>query len=278
MVEQYLKGEAILVSICTNGDFGSGALYIISGKSEIVVTQTTFVKNSGADGAMGVIGRNYSATVQDSTFTENFARRSGGAIVSLSLNVGNFTIRDSEFNRNSAPQCGAVDLKSDDMNPNIQTRNGLKVKVLASSFANNSASVGRGGAFCSSDISVSISGLDFTPVSTFRQNSAVTGGGAISTTNSVLTITGASFSDNSARSGGDAIHACSSEVTVESYDGLLSRSTDGQCFLFNNNMTSSAAVTFPTGGVTFPTGGVLSYTINLPFTILFLLANMLILY
>ena len=57
---------------------------------------------------------------------------------------------------NSAPQYGAMDLNSDDMNPNFQTRNSLKVQVLDSSFANNSASVGGGGAICASAISISI--------------------------------------------------------------------------------------------------------------------------
>ena len=58
-----------------------------------------------------IVGSDYSATVQDSIFTENFATVSGGALSSTSLNVGNFTIRGSEFYCNSAPQCGAVDLK-----------------------------------------------------------------------------------------------------------------------------------------------------------------------
>ena len=44
--------------------------------------------------------------------TENLVTVNGGALISTSLNIGNFTIRGSEFYRNSAPQCGAVDLKS----------------------------------------------------------------------------------------------------------------------------------------------------------------------
>ena len=241
----------------SNNEFASGAVYILSGKSQIAVILSEFVRNSGADGAMHIDGRDYSATVQDSIFTENFATVSGGALSSTSLN-GNFTIRGSEFYRNSAPQCGAVDLKSDDMNPNFQTRNGLKVQVLDSSFANNAASVGGGGAICASAISISISGFDSASIGTFRQNSAVTGGGAISTINSVLTISGASFSDNTARSGGDAIHACSSEVTVESSDGLSSGNMAGQCLLFGN-------------------GGVSNYVINLPL-ILFVMLVTLIMY
>ena len=73
----------------------------------------------------------------------------------------------------------------------------------------------------------------------YKQNSAVTGGGAVSTTAYALTISGASFSDNSARLGGDAIHACSYEVTVESSDGLLSGSANGQCFQYTNSGVSS---------------------------------------
>ena len=275
VVEQYLRGEAISVSmfyevhlLIIHDEFASGAVYIISGKSQIVVILSEFIRNSGANGAMHIIGSDYSATVQDSIFTENFATVSGGALVSTSLNVGNFTIRGSEFYRNSAPQCGAVDLNSDDMNPNFQTRNGLKVQVLDSSFANNSASVGGSGAICASAISISISGFD----SAFRQNSAVTGGGAISTANSALTIFGASFSDNTARSGGDTIHACSSEVTVESSDGLSCGNMAGQCLLLDSFPgASTCGGDFPgtsTSAGDFPVtnGGVSQYyyVINLP--------------
>ena len=61
--------------------------------------------------------------------------------------------------------------------------------------------MGTGGAICASAISVSISGFDSAFVGTFRQNSTVTGGGAISTANSalIMTISGASISDNAAR-------------------------------------------------------------------------------
>ena len=78
----------------------------------------------------------------------------------------------------------------------------------------------------------------------FRQNSAVTGEGAISAVNSALTISGSSFSDNTARSGGDAIHACSSEVTVESSDGLSSGNMAGQCLLFDNFPGGSGGVSY----------------------------------
>ena len=94
-------------------------------------------------------------------------------------------------------------------------------------------------------------------------------GGAISTVNSALTISGASFSDNTALSGGDAIHACSSEVTVESSDGLLCGNMAGQCLLFGNFPgASTCGGDFPgtstSGGVT--NGGVSQYyyVINLP--------------
>ena len=233
-------GSSFVNNTSNDGDLGSGALYVLSSRAQVVVTQATFTRNRGIDGAMGVTGRNYSVTVGDSSFVENIGTRSGGAIVSLSSGVGNIYITGSEFNRNSAPQCGALNLNADNMNPNIQTRGAQTVTIFASNFANNRATVGSGGALCASDISISISG---TPVSTFTQNSAVTGGGAISTDNSVLTISEeAFFSGNSARSGGDAIHACSSEVTVELSDGLLGGSMDGQCLLYNNNGT------FPNNG------------------------------
>ena len=98
-MEQYSKGEAISVSIffkvhslttqvASNDEFASGAVYILSGKSQIEVFLSEFIRNSGTDGAMHIVGSNYSATVQESTFTENFATVSGGALGSTSLNVG----------------------------------------------------------------------------------------------------------------------------------------------------------------------------------------------
>ena len=167
---------------------------------------------------------NYSSIVEDCSFTENVETVSSGALGSTSLDVGRLLVHGTEFSRNSAPQCGAADLKADENNPNFQTWNGLNVEVLSCSFANNLTKEGRGGAFCASAVSVSVAGFDSIPDSRFTWNSAVTGGGAISTTNSALTISEASFSDNSTHSGGDAIHACSSEVTVESSDGLLGSS------------------------------------------------------
>ena len=175
---------------------------------------------------------------------------SGEALGSTSLDGGRFTVRGTEFSRNSAPQCGAVDLKADENNSNFQTRNGLNMELLSCSFANNLAKEGRGGAICASAVSVSVASFDSIPDSRFTWNSAVTGGGAISTTNSALTISEASFSDNSAHSGGDAIHACSSKVTVESSDGLLGSSKDGECFLFSNNMTFIDKSPGTNGGVT----------------------------
>lgn len=89
------------------------------------------------------MGSNYSAAVEGCSFNENIATVSAGALSSTSLDVGNFTVRGTEFNHNSASQCGAVDLKADENNPNFQTWNGLNMKVLAYSFANNSAKEGR---------------------------------------------------------------------------------------------------------------------------------------
>ena len=113
---------------------------------------------------------------------------SGGALGSTSLDVGRFTVRGTEFSCSSAPQCGAVDLKADGNNPNFQTQNSLNVRVLACSFANNSAKEGRGGGFCASAVSVSVAGFDSMPGSTFIWNSAVTGGGAISTTKAAKSL------------------------------------------------------------------------------------------
>ena len=78
-------------------------------------------------------------------------------------------------------------------------------------------------------------------LSAFRQNSAIAGRGAISTTDSALTISGASLPDSSDCSGGDSIHAYSSEVTVESCDGELS----SQCLRYTNSGVSSYEMNWP---------------------------------
>ena len=268
--------SSFINNTCSDDNFGSGAFYILSSKAKVAVYRATFTGNRGIDGAMGVIGSNYTVTVEKSSFVENIATRSGGAIVSSSKDVGNIMISDSEFNRNSAPQCGALDLSMnvDDMNPNIQTQGALTVRIFASNFSNNIATVGNGGALCASGISISISG---TPVSTFRQNSAVTGGGAISTTNSVLMISEGSFFNNTALSGGDTINACSSNVTVDSSasNGLPSSVTDtSDCV---DTMTT-LSTTLSTTTSNFVSGGVSSYDnmINLmlfPFLTMILLVN-----
>ena len=221
---------------------GPGALFLIVGRAEIVVNEAVFSKNRGYYGAISLTGGgDYSALVLESNFTENAASNRGGAIFS-ERNTGNFTISSCEFNRNSAPQCGAVDFNTGSTTINTGIQGRLNVRILSSTFANNSATVGGGGALCASDVSLSISNLGFMPVNIFKRNTAVAGGGAISTTNSALIISRAAFSDNSARSGGDAIHACSSEVNVESSDGLLGGRTDGQCLLFSNNGTSNGGI------------------------------------
>ena len=232
-------------NVCNNELDASGALYMITGRAEIIITQVAFTRNYGVDGAVGVVGINYSITVRDSSFVGNIATKSGGGLVSSSSDVGNITIVDSEFDDNSAPQCGSLDLHASDMNPNILARNALSVKIISSTFVRNSASVGRGGAVCTSDGSLLISGTESRPVTSFVQNTANTGG-AISTTNCIVTISGANFSENSARSssGGSAIQACNGEVTVESSTGLLSSNMDGQCLLYNNGEESSQVVNF----------------------------------
>ena len=191
---------------------------------------------------------NYSAiVVQD---TQKFCKSvSGGALSSTSLKrVGKFTIRGSELYCNSMS----------DMNPNFQTRNSLKVQVLDSSFANNSASVSGGGAICASAISISIYQALILHLSAPLDR----------------TVQSLYFSDNTSRSGGDAVHACSSEVTVESSDGLSSGNMAGQCLLFDNFPgASTSGGNFPgtsTSGGNFPVtnGGVSQYyyyyVINLP--------------
>ena len=274
---------SFIENTCSDDNFGSGALSILSSRAQVHFFRATFTRNQGVDGAMGMSGSNYNISFRESSFVENVATRSGGAIVSSSSDVGNIEITDSEFNRNSAPQCGALDLNADDMNPNIQTRGAQIVRISASNFANNTATVSSGGALCASDISISI--LSSTPVSTFTQNSAVTGGGAISASNSFVTISEASFFDNTALSGGDTINACSSNVTVDSsaISGQLNNVTDSECVVTTTtlSMTTLSTTTLQSTTVipttTFVNGEVSSYNktmINLMlFSLIILLVN-----
>jgi predicted outer membrane repeat protein len=130
-------------------------------------------------------------TIERSLFTGNSAPTSGGGVLSNSEN-GNYSIRQSNFESNSALVGGAI---ADQTYTATMILNG----VTASTFAHNTASVGGGAIYY-----WAWNGRMMIVNSAFSQNTAVDEGGAIKTAqsgNSGMAITNATFYGNAAEDG-----------------------------------------------------------------------------
>ncbi len=157
----------------------------------LTITNTTFTGNTASLGGAIFNGGGGLLTLTGDAFSSNSAD-TGGAI--YNTQAGNVTVTDDTFTGNSAEDGGA-----------IYSDHG-SVAVSNSTFSNNTASIGAGGAiinFYVSDALVSsLSVVD----STFSGNAAVNGGGIANEGPATLTLTDSTISGNSATQNGGGLY------------------------------------------------------------------------
>ena len=192
-----LDQSSFINNTCT--DVGGGALSVFGVDSSFAINQGTFIRNTGFYGAVFVLGENHSVTVSKSIFTDNIGLSSGGGAVASRAD-GDIMIIDSEFNHNSAAECGVLDIIG--RSSFELTRSGRHVTLDTSTFLYNSATrSGGGGVVCINDATMSVMN------STFSHNSAAHGdAGVIQVINNgTVTVQHSVFDNNTARFDGGVI-------------------------------------------------------------------------
>ena len=126
----FIADSVFIENSVSNGP--GGAMYLVTGTSTI--KNTTFTGNHAVDGgAIYASADSGNANVTNTTFNSNYATNNGGAI---NLQASTVTLNDTHFNYNSAKNGGAVYVGA----------NGLTNYVYSSTFNENYANGGKGGA------------------------------------------------------------------------------------------------------------------------------------
>ena len=214
-----LENNSVLdfnIATQSTGAFGGGAVYIADGtldvsdttfnsnqsqnmgsavaaiNSTVLLTDSTFSSNTtyDPDGGGALLISESDVTITNAIFTDNVADTWGGGIQCFD---SIFTMTNGTFARNEALIGGAADLDQ------------CRVNISDSSFEENTAVSGSGGALSFYD--VGMSGSTYTNPfqitnSTFTDNSADALGGATFQEDSSGTYTGCLFADNVAQDGG----------------------------------------------------------------------------
>ena len=230
-----------------NGEFG-GAFYLSNG-NHYIIANSTFINNScDRWGGAFIIHYGNNHTIDNCTFLDNHAREVGGAILYIGYNA---TLSNSEFNNNSAQEGGAV------YSAGISGRDANYIpSIYNSTFTNNTASIGRGGAIVlgatDSNYNATLSN------NTFAGNYAKTNGGAVFINANNITATDITATNNEAGTNGGAIYWANMNGTLEnailtdnnaSYGGALR--IDG-----TTNLTSLKNVTFINNTASYQGGAI----------------------
>jgi hypothetical protein len=176
-----------------NGVFGGGMF----NDGALTITNTTFAGNSGQYGgalytrAGGSNPLNGFVTLTGDTFTGNSATALSGAIDNWA--GGTVTVTDDTFTGNSAPNGGAIGNEWG------------SVAVSGSTFSNNTASTGAGGAIINYNPSDSFTNSLLVVGSTISGNSAANGGGIANSGPDTLSLTNDTIMGNSATGNGGGI-------------------------------------------------------------------------
>ena len=166
-----------------NAAWEGGAIYNLGW---LHISDSQFADNGGTRRAGAIFNADESEmTIENSQFSGNDSRDSGGAI----LNESRLVIKNSSFEKNEAADGGAIH--------NIGS---AELTVSGSSFLENSSRLGAGGAIHSAFRSAATIAK-----SSFVGNHARNGGAIFNSYQSELSITDSSFIGNTARDDGGAI-------------------------------------------------------------------------
>ena len=179
-----------------NGVFGGG----LFNQGTLTITNTTFTGNSAAYGG-AVYTRNGLLTLTNDTFTSNSATALSGAIDNWA--GGTVTVTDDTFTGNCPPNGGAIGNEWG------------SVAVSNSTFSNNLASTGAGGAIINFNPSDYFSNSLSVVGSTISGNAAVTGGGIASAGPDTLSLTNDTIAGNSATGSGGGLYSTGTAMLTD---------------------------------------------------------------
>jgi len=230
-----LRGAAAATTILDGND-GGGATQILYSSGAITVSDLTF-QDGSSDGDYGGAIFASTATVTDSTFTNNTATVAGGAIVATTV-----TVTDSTFTNNTANYGGAIYTSTATVTDSTFTNNDAvaggaiyaytTATVTDSTFTNNDAVAG--GAIVATTATVSNS--------TFTDNTATTNGGAIYAY-TTATVTDSTFTDNDAAYYGGAIYTATTAVTRSTFTNNVAGGYGGAIYAGGTATVTSSTFT-----------------------------------
>ena len=254
----------------TNTGAQGGAVWNVN---VLQVSNSSFIDNVAATQAQSARGvaidhESGSATVSNTAFTNNQLSGNIGTGGAISINGGTFTVANSTFEGNRAPDGGALFVGSSTQvtvtqstfrgnnaryGGAIETSGELQVDF--STFSDNHATDGEGGG-----IWILGSDTDVT-YSTFDSNTAALLGGAISCNNSFLSVIHSTLSNNSAGTTGSARHGggiystCTVNLTNSTLSGNKAPNGGGGAF-YQTNVGSAniGLVTFANNSALFGAG------------------------
>ena len=186
-----------------NGVFGGG----LFNEGTLTITNTTFTGNSAAYGGAvytrELVGHPLDGllTLTNDTFTSNSATAQSGAIDNWA--GGTVTVTDDTFTGNSAPNGGAIGNEWG------------SVAVSNSTFSNNLASTGAGGAIINYNPSDYFSNSLSVVGSTISGNAAVNGGGIANGGPDTLSLTNDTIAGNSATGSGGGLYSTGTAMLTD---------------------------------------------------------------
>ena len=185
---------------CLENNVGNGGAISINRNGYNAKIKNSTFKTNKADGGGAIdINDAYNVSIIDSYFENNSVKKHGGGILALTTDC---TINNCDFVNNTAVSGGGVYIAQSEMYVSYYSNN----HILNSTFRNNYARYGGG--------AVTATGYSFIEDSIFINNSAGSYGGAVDLTNSV--IENSTLKDNNAIFGG-GLYIQNSRVTNSTF-------------------------------------------------------------
>ncbi len=219
-----------------------GAISTDSNSGSITMTDTDFSGNSAGFG--GAIWNGDEMTITGGTLSNNTAKTAAGAIYNATK--ANLTITDVEFKKNSSNKAGAIN------------NYGGTVAITGSSFQNNTANTGMGGAIANtSTTSGDVTGKITIADTDFIGNTAGNGGALWNGSRGEISITGGSFVGNNATGGagqgGAIVNAATLSVEGTLFENNTSDNLGGAIANLKNEANRGSALSLE--NVTFQNNG-----------------------
>ncbi len=205
-------GDTIFTANQASGN--GGGIFIDTtdfASSSIAISDSSFSDNQATNNGGALYGNILASTLTDLTFTNNSAAV-GGAISLQSFNSSNHNIADSSFSNNHAinGNGGAVSLDS------------ITSATLTNTTYTQNSATGDGGALFVNNTGLTLTADASTP-SNFNANTAVNGGAiALYGNGGLTTIENAVFTDNTASGSGGAIYSNNNSFNLLAQNGATS--------------------------------------------------------